>query len=43
MPRVQGKRIQIITREQFEAECCLSGWLKPVDVPAIKARVHRAE
>jgi hypothetical protein len=37
MPLVQGRRIVVITLKKYEAEICLSGWLKPEDVPAAKA------
>jgi hypothetical protein len=32
----QGIRIVFITREQYELATC--GWLRPEDVPAVKAR-----
>ena len=38
MPLAQGKRIEIITRKEFEVEMCLEGWCKPEDVPDLKAR-----
>jgi hypothetical protein len=38
MPRIQGKRIIVITLEEFEAECCLLGWCRPADVSDLKAQ-----
>lgn len=38
MPRVQGKRIKVITAREYEAARVLSGWLAPADVKSYKAR-----
>lgn len=32
----QGKRIVIISREEYELEA--AGWLRPADVPKVKVR-----
>jgi hypothetical protein len=35
---ISGKRIVIITREEFAREMVIHGWIMPADVPALKAK-----
>ena len=36
MPKIMGKRIVLITREEYELLAC--GWCRPADVPKRKGR-----
>ena len=38
---IAGKRIVIITREEFARELVIHGWIMPRDVPALKAKGQR--
>ena len=35
---IAGKRIVMITREEFARELLIHGWIMPADVPALKAK-----
>jgi hypothetical protein len=35
---ISGKRITLITREEFSRELIIRGWIMPADVPALKAK-----
>jgi hypothetical protein len=35
---IAGKRITLITREEFSRELIIRGWIMPADVPALKAK-----
>ena len=35
---IAGKRIVLITREEYARELITHGWIMPADVPALKAK-----
>ena len=38
---IAGKRITLITREEYARELVIHGWIMPADVPALKAKGGR--